>query len=101
MFAPLNASERRQMPKEEIEASAFLSKNPALDGRGILVAVMDTGVDPGAEGLQSTPDGKAKIVDVIDCTGAGDVDTSTAVAPSEVGTLKGVSMCEPTHGAHM
>ena len=91
MFAPLNASERRQMPKEEIEASAFLSKNPALDGRGILVAVMDTGVDPGAEGLQSTPDGKAKIVDVIDCTGAGDVDTSTAVAPSEVGTLKGVS----------
>ena len=31
------------------------------------------------------------MLDVIDCTGAGDVDTSAAVAPSPEGTLKGLS----------
>ena len=82
---------RRQMPKEEIGAVAFLRDHPDFDGRGVVVAVFDTGVDPGAEGLQVCPDGRPKMLDVIDATGAGDVDTSTAAAPAADGTLPGVS----------
>lgn len=39
-------------------------------GRNTVIAVLDTGVDPLAPGLRETSDGKIKVVDVVDCSGA-------------------------------
>lgn len=57
------------LPKDETESQKFVKKYTEYDGRGVTVAVLDTGVDPSAAGLQKTTDGKIKIVNLIDCSG--------------------------------
>ena len=47
------------------------------------------GVDPGAGGLQKTSEGKQKIIERIDCSGAGDVDMSREVTPNSDGIIEG------------
>lgn len=65
------------MPKSEVGADAFLAaRGSGSDGRGTVVVVLDTGVDPACSGLRTTPDGRAKLLDVRDCTGSGDVATT-------------------------
>ena len=78
------------LPKEETGVPGILEENPSYDGRGICVAVLDSGIDPGAEGFQQTSDLSPKLVDLVDATGSGDVDTS-AIAPIEEGKVKGLS----------
>jgi len=66
-------------PRKETAAAAFVSKNPQYDGRGVVIAIFDSGIDPAAGGMQVTSDGKPKLIDRYDGSGAGDVDTSKVV----------------------
>lgn len=77
------------MPKAETGALEFLRQHPEWDGRGITVAIFDSGVDPSAPALQKTSDGRPKVVDIVDATGSGDVRMVDA-AP-ENGEVKGLS----------
>jgi len=75
------------LPKRETESAQFCEKHPEWDGRGVIVGIMDTGVCPAAIGLQKTSDGRPKVIDIIDCTGSGDVLMSEWIKPSEEGFL--------------
>ena len=78
------------LPKEETQALDFLRNHPEYDGRGIVVGVLDTGVDPGAIGLQTTTTGARKVINVIDCTGSGDVAMYGPVKAREDGCIEGL-----------
>jgi subtilisin family serine protease len=59
------------LPKEDLGVLAFLREHPDADGRGIIVAILDTGVDLAHAALQKTSTGKPKIIDVYDGTDDG------------------------------
>lgn len=84
------------IPKREVGAEQFIRDNPTYDGRGVVIAVFDTGVDPAAAGLAVTSTGERKVLDMIDASGSGDVDTSEIVEVSDAGTVTGLSGSELT-----
>ncbi|KAJ2385710.1 hypothetical protein H4S02_004202 [Coemansia sp. RSA 2611] len=76
-------------PRADTQAAEFVRKYPEYDGRGVVVAVLDTGIDAGAKGLQTTSTGQRKVVDYVDCTGAGDVGLQDVEATDN--TVRGAS----------
>lgn len=69
------------MPKEDLGVRAFLEAHPEYDGRGIRVAILDTGIDPGHPYLQHTSTGARKIVDWYDATTDGRLEIQHRTTP--------------------
>jgi len=59
------------MPLASTGADRFVRQHPTYDGRGVLIAILDTGVDPGVPGLRTTSTGDPKLVDLRDFSGEG------------------------------
>jgi subtilisin family serine protease len=66
------------LPSNEIGVEAFCTANPEWDGRGVVVAILDTGVDAFAPGLLKTSTGLTKLIDVRDFSTEGDWETALA-----------------------
>ena len=74
------------MPLKSTGVEAFRAAHPTYDGRGVLIAILDSGLDPGVAGLVTTSTGAPKVVDLRDFSGEGHVDL-TPVTPGEDGKV--------------
>jgi tripeptidyl-peptidase-2 len=68
---PAVAFARGLMPLKETGVDAFRQLHPTYDGRGVIIAVLDGGIDAGVPGLITTSTGAAKILDLRDFSGEG------------------------------
>lgn len=92
----------RLIPSEEIGAISFVKANPTYDGRGAVVAILDTGVELDHPLLSKTTTGEDKVIDFEDFSGEGRVSlTATTLSNSKVdgtdfkvGTFKGSTLVE-------
>lgn len=66
----------RLLPAEEIGARSFIRQNPTFDGRGVTIAVLDTGLELDHPMLRKTTTGETKIIDLQDFSGEGRVALS-------------------------
>lgn len=74
------------MPLASTGVDAFRTAHPTYDGRGVLVGILDSGIDPGVAGLIVTTTGAPKVLDLRDFSGEGRV-ALTPVSPGADGTL--------------
>jgi subtilisin family serine protease len=68
---PAVAFARGLMPLKETGVDAFRQLHPTYDGRGVIIAVLDGGIDAGVPGLITTSTGDRKLLDLRDFSGEG------------------------------
>ena len=78
------------MPLRSTGVDAFRSAHPTYDGRGVLIAILDSGVDPNVPGLIVTSTGAPKVIELRDFSGEGRVALTAFPAPDE-SALKGAA----------
>lgn len=61
------------MPVRSLGVDSFRLAYPAFDGRNVLIAILDSGLDPALPGLRSTTLGLRKVLDLRDFSGEGRV----------------------------
>jgi tripeptidyl-peptidase-2 len=62
------------MPLRSTGIDQFRTAHPTYDGRGVIIGILDSGIDPGVPGLVVTSTGAPKILDLRDFSGEGHID---------------------------
>lgn len=68
-----------QLSLSSSQVDQYLKDHPDRDGRGIVIAILDTGVEVDVPGLRKTSTGEVKVIDVQDFSGEGDVEIRRAI----------------------
>lgn len=73
VLPPSEAFRRGLMPLASTNVWAYRQAHPTYDGRGVLIGILDSGIDAFVGGLQTTSTGLAKLIDLRDFSGEGHV----------------------------
>ena len=71
------------MPLKSTGVDVFRTLHPTYDGRGVLIAILDSGIDPGVPGLTTTSTGAPKVIELRDFSGEGRVSLTAFPAPTD------------------
>lgn len=91
-FTALSA-QKKESPNWEflstatIGAGEFIANHPSYDGRGVIIAVCDSGVDLGLAGLDRTTTGENKIIDARDFSGQYSCKAEKAEVSKDDGSI--------------
>ncbi len=80
---------RGWMPLAATGVPLFLESHPEWDGRGVLIGILDSGIDAGAAGLDSTSTGRPKLVDLRDFSGEGRLPLHSVTPQGDSVTIAG------------
>jgi subtilisin family serine protease len=80
------------MPLEPTGVPRFRRALPEADGRGVLIAILDSGLDPSIPGLDRTSTGERKVLDVRDFSGEGRVALAPVRAAGDTLRLGGSTL---------
>jgi subtilisin family serine protease len=89
---PELAFQLQKMPLYTTGVPRFLEEHPTYDGRGVLIAILDGGIDGGIPGLSSTSTGERKILDLRDFSGEGRITLSRVKPSRDSVTIDGVTL---------
>lgn len=78
------------MPVKSAGVDVFQALHPTFDGRGVLIAILDSGVDPNVPGLITTTTGAPKVIELRDFSGEGRIALTAFAAPTEA-EMKGAA----------
>ena len=77
------------MPLDPTGVPRFAERYPQYDGRGVIIAILDSGLDTDVAGFRTTSTGDAKVLDLRDFSGEGRIplDPVTATGEGDVVTV--------------
>lgn len=89
ILAPREAQARGWMPLRATGVDEFRRLHPAYDGRGVLIGILDSGLDPSIPGLGTTTTGERKLLDLRDFSGEGSVALTPLTPSGDLVTIAG------------
>ena len=89
---PMLAKLLGYMPLHTTGVDGFRIRHPTFDGRGVLIAILDSGIDVGVPGLQTTTTGDRKVLDLRDFSDEARIPLQPVVARQGMATIGGRSV---------
>lgn len=89
---PALAARLGLMPLQSTGVVSFRTAYPTYDGRGVVIGILDSGIDPAVPGLTTTTTGEPKVLDLRDFSGEGRIALTRVTPQGDAVTIAGKTL---------